>query len=91
MKNKKLWAVSLTVVLVVLAVFAVIRHDYLVALILLIVSGLIDLVVLVPSRKSIESIPSREELGDINPEELKEYRKKNPGSSIVDAINNTRE
>ncbi|MCF4007737.1 hypothetical protein L1O03_11235 [Corynebacterium uropygiale] len=91
MTNKKVWAVSLTIILVVAAVFVAIQHDYMVALILLIVAGLIDLLVLMPSRKSIDSIASHKELGDINPEELKEYRRKHPGSSIVDAINNTRE
>lgn len=76
--------------LCVLALVLLVYSRYIVAVIPLIAAGIIDLFVLTPSRKDIDRLGSIECRDNINPQELKDFRRNNPGSSIIDSIVETR-
>lgn len=90
MEKKKVLALFANVMLCALAVVLVVYSNYIVAAIPLITAGIIDLIFFIPSRRDIDRLEAVGRRDNINPQDLKDFRRDNPGSSIIDSIVNAK-
>lgn len=90
MSRQQKAALALEVLLVAIAVILGFRANNLLAMVPLILAGLLSLVAVYPSRKSLDQLhrdmASRDSSKALDPRKLKQYRKAHPGKSILDAI-----